>query len=129
MDLGAILTTSRSWLPGSQDIFDQAANIYDLYQNATASPAPAVIVQPTGESTVSTPVVTGGALPAPLPPVMDTRRQYCLKMVNGNWKWVKKTKRRRKRLATATDIKDLSSLKGVLGNGKAFEIWIATHSN
>lgn len=39
-----------------------------------------------------------------------------------------KTRKRRKRLATASDIKDLSALKAILGGGKAFESWIATRS-
>lgn len=39
----------------------------------------------------------------------------------------KKSRRRRQRLATKADIKDLASLKGVLGGGKAFETWISTH--
>lgn len=47
----------------------------------------------------------------------------------GQGKWQKKRRRRRSRLATPTDIKDLSSLKGVLGSGEAFKVWIATHSN
>ena len=38
-------------------------------------------------------------------------------------------RRRRRRLATASDIKDLGALKGVLGMGKAFELWIATHGS
>ncbi len=42
-------------------------------------------------------------------------------------KWIKKRKRRRKRLATASDIKDLSALKSVLGGGKGLDTWIATH--
>ncbi len=41
----------------------------------------------------------------------------------------KKKRRRRRRLASMSDIKDLSSLKGVLGNGEAFKVWIATHSH
>ena len=42
-------------------------------------------------------------------------------------KWEKCGRRRRKRLASASDIKDLASLKAVLGNGDAFKTWIATH--
>jgi len=45
----------------------------------------------------------------------------------GQGKWQKRTRRRRKRLATQGDLKDLAALKGVLGGGKAFEVWIATH--
>lgn len=50
------------------------------------------------------------------------------KKVCGQYKWVKQRKRRRKRLATASDIKDLTALKGVLGSGQALQSWIATHS-
>jgi len=45
----------------------------------------------------------------------------------GAGKWQKKSRRRRRRLATHGDLKDLAALKGVLGGGKAFETWIATH--
>lgn len=38
----------------------------------------------------------------------------------------RKSRKRRRRLATASDIKDLSSLKTILGNGTAFKQWIAT---
>ncbi len=44
----------------------------------------------------------------------------------GKGAWVKR-KRRRKRLASASDIKDLTSLLSVFGNGKALQTWIATH--
>ena len=50
------------------------------------------------------------------------------KKVCGEYRWVHQRKRRRKRLATQSDLKDLAALKGILGNGKAFETWIATHS-
>lgn len=46
----------------------------------------------------------------------------------GQGKWIKKSRKRRKRLASRSDLKDLAALKGVLGGGKAFETWIATHS-
>lgn len=45
----------------------------------------------------------------------------------GQGGWVKSRRRRRRRLATTSDIKDLAALKAVLGQGKAFETWIATH--
>jgi len=45
----------------------------------------------------------------------------------GAGKWQKRSRRRRKRLATRGDLSDLAALKGVLGQGKAFEVWIATH--
>jgi hypothetical protein len=36
-----------------------------------------------------------------------------------------KCRRKRKRLATMSDIKDLAALKSVIGGGKALEVWIA----
>lgn len=44
----------------------------------------------------------------------------------GQGKWVKR-RRRKKRLASASDIKDLTALLSVFGNGKALQTWIATH--
>lgn len=38
----------------------------------------------------------------------------------------KKRRRRRPRLATPTEVADLTALKSVLGNGEAFKTWIAT---
>ncbi len=50
------------------------------------------------------------------------------KKVCGTYKWVVPKRRRRKALVTQGDLKGLAALKGVLGGGKAFETWIATHS-
>lgn len=46
----------------------------------------------------------------------------------GQGKWLKKRRRRHRNLATRGDIKDLSALKGVIGQGKLLEAWIATHA-
>jgi len=37
-----------------------------------------------------------------------------------------KSRKRKRRLATVSDIKDLAALKNILGGGKAFDVWIAT---
>lgn len=37
-----------------------------------------------------------------------------------------KSRKRKRRLATVSDIKDLAALKSILGGGKTFETWIAT---
>lgn len=68
-----------------------------------------------GVFTPTAPAACGGASPV-------------YKKVCGEYKWVQPKRRRRKRLATQGDLKDLAALKGILGNGKAFEVWIATHS-
>jgi len=58
----------------------------------------------------------------------DPMKGYVLKKYCGEWRWIKSKNRRRKQLVTQTDLKGLAALKGVLGGGKAFEVWIATHS-
>lgn len=72
-----------------------------------------------------------------LPPVVinngacgpdDPMRGYVYKKVCGQYRWVKQKRRRRKSLVTKSDLNGLASLKGILGTGKAFEVWIATHS-
>ncbi len=82
-------------------------------------------------------VFSGATLPAgTLPPVViDQGGGYCtteppkgMRWSNAAGGWIKKTRRRRKRLATSSDLKDLAALKGVLGGGVAFQTWIATHS-
>ena len=40
----------------------------------------------------------------------------------------KPCRRRRRRLATKSDLGDLAALKAILGNGEVFKAWIATHS-
>jgi len=112
-DLGNILTT----LGGS-------------YINARyGQPQPVAYTQPVAPyyGLAPTPVVGGtnplipdfleGAMGACPPPGYRYNSQGCL---------VKK-RRRRKRLATTSDIKDLAALKQVLGGGQDLKTWIATH--
>lgn len=82
---------------------------------------------------------TGSVLPAglgipfvdviPEPPAAATCDNYVYnpRANCGAGKWQKRSRRRRKRLASKGDLADLAALKGVLGQGKAFEVWIATH--
>jgi len=53
--------------------------------------------------------------------------KICARLVNGQWVRYYPRHRRRKRLATASEIADLSSLKAVL-TGKQLEVWIARRS-
>ncbi len=82
---------------------------------------------PTTAPTTMPVVVTPqpGSPPAMVNPAI---KQYCYKLVDGQWKLVKMRRRRRKQLATKSDLQDLAALKGILGLGKAFEVWIATHA-
>ncbi len=86
-----------------------------------SAPAPVVIQQ--GGGGVPPAVISGGACGAD-----DPSRGMVYKKVCGQYKWVKQKRRRRRGLATKGDLRDLASLKGILGTGKAFEVWIATHS-
>ncbi len=71
----------------------------------------------------------GGALPpAVIPPgAGGIPEGYCVKRIHGQLHLTKIRKRRRKRLATASDIKDLASLSSVLTKAEV-KTWIATHS-
>ncbi len=91
----------------------------------------------------NTPVGGAAPTPVPMPPAtvmpiaapgagcapVDPMKGYVLKKYCGQWRWIKQKSSRRKRLATRSDIRDISALKGVLGNGKNLQAWIATHSN
>lgn len=62
----------------------------------------------------------GGGSCGPLP-------KNAIMMQDGKIGYVYKSRRRRRRrLATASDIRDLSALKDILGNGQSFKTWIAT---
>ena len=77
-----------------------------------------------------------GDAPAGLPATVNGGAACATKPSDIVYKWSekdqryvarKKYKRRRQRLATKSDIKDLASLKGIVGQGKVMETWIATH--
>lgn len=64
----------------------------------------------------------------PEAPTQQCGGSMVYKKVCGSYKWVNQKRRRKSRLATRSDLKDLAALKGVLGQGKLLETWIATHS-
>ncbi len=124
-DLGSLFE-GHFGLPGWEGLADVGANLLGYG----------------GPDIVNVPVSgTGGTIAGSVPTVQqpsmpamggggcerDPRNDYVMKFICGNWKWVKKRRRRSKRLASASDIKDLSALQGVLGNGKNLTTWIATH--
>lgn len=83
---------------------------------------------PTGAALPTTPAL---GLPfvdcIPEPPACDTKDYYWSTRANrGQGAWVK-YRRRRKQLATKSDIAQLASLKTVLTAGD-LKMWIATHS-
>lgn len=113
MDLGTLAT----------DLIRQAGTAYINQQFGTA-PVPQVTPAlnfdvPFVDVIPEAPTMSGGGHCGGASPVY--------KKVCGSYKWVTPKRRRRKRLATQSDLKDLAALKGILGNGKAFEVWIATH--
>lgn len=73
---------------------------------------------------------TGGPIAGPAGPTSSPacggRPVY--KYSCGAYRWVYPKRRRRKPLVTQSDLKGLAALKGVLGTGKSFDVWIATHS-
>lgn len=106
-------TGAGGWLPGGVPVGSSLP---------TYSPG-----LPSFGSPTTIPVPTGGSPPVPTATTGDAKK-YCYKFIDGQWKLIKSRRRRRRALATKGDLKDLAALKGILGNGKAFEVWIATHS-
>lgn len=109
------------------DILGTAVGIYKDYQVAKTIPQYA-------DYKYGGPAVQQPALNVPFVDVIPEQQAGTKGMVwnpranCGQGGWVKSRRRRRRRLATVSDIKDLAALKSVLGQGKAFETWIATHS-
>jgi len=113
-------TTLGGWLPGG--VAPGSGHVTGpIYQQ----PIVPVVVNQTPQ--VQAPVVfpTGGVQVAC---DNDPMKGMVYKKVCGEYRWVKQKYRRRKALVTQSDLKGLAALKGVLGGGKAFETWIATHS-
>jgi len=129
LDLGSILGGIGEFIPGP-DFFDLGGSMLGFggtqnIPSAAPTQVPTVMTAPAVQQTSSAPTYQGGTYGGGCEP--DPRNQYVMKFICGQWKWVKKRKRRSKRLATASDIKDLSALQGVLGSGKNLTTWIATH--
>ncbi len=88
-----------------------------------------------GNSLVAPPPVVGGTAPiqGPVPaPAGGTDGMIYKHTCAKGWHWAKKRKRRRKRLASASDIRDIASLMGAFNvkgaQTQAFNTFIATHS-
>ncbi len=126
LDLGAITERMRGWIPGGTDIFDQGANVVDLYSAFTRQPSP-VVVPPVSTGSVITQTGTGVAgtsmgtpMPGNLPPTNacddDPMKGYVYKKVCGVWKWVKPKRRRRKVLLTESDYNGLLRIESLKVN-------------
>jgi len=114
-----------SWI---EDIYTSADDIFfgGRLPGGAPSPGPAPVMYNPPMVTPSPTVTPQPGTPAAV--VNPAIKQYCYKFVDGQWKLVKMRRSRRKQLATKGDLQDLAALKGILGLGKAFEVWIATHS-
>ena len=118
MDLGSIVDD----ILGGIDLFTdfQGPNIFDLFENQQPSPTPPTA--PTNTPTRPQQPTGGTGMSDCAPKYVFDPTANC-----GQGKWIRKSRKRRRRLATNSDIADLAKLKAVLGQGKAFETWIATH--
>lgn len=115
MGVPTILPTQTSG--GSMDLGNLTGNIIDIGLEALRS---RVVQQPSSQPVGFFPALTGPAVIGGAAGLATD----ALDLFSGT----KKKRRRRKRLATVSDIRDLAALKSILGNGDAFKTWIATHS-
>lgn len=117
------VTPTKTSTGGSMDLGSIITDLGTAYIKTKYAPT----VQPTIQ-TVSVPSVQ----PAySLGDVGSDIIDYFTDPATGTVVPVKKKKpcrRRRRRLATKSDLGDLAALKAILGNGEAFKAWIATHS-
>jgi len=110
-----------------------------LASKFNASPGPFIgPIQPMGFATpasIATPGwggASGGGGPPPAPP--GNGGDGCgpspvYKKVCGVYKWVYPKRRRRRQLITLSDAAGLAKLKGIVGQGKTMDVWIATHGS
>lgn len=110
-------TAAGGWLPGGVPV---GSSLPATIGNQLYTPTPTFPTPPT--------VPVGGAIMPVTGCEEDPYKGMVWKRVCGQFKWVKQKRRRRRSLVTQTDLRGLAALKGVLGQGKAFEVWIATHS-
>jgi len=100
------------------------------YEGNLPGGAPPQLVEPGTGGSVINPSSLPTVIPSGPTPTATTgdKKTYCYKYIDGQWKLVKMRRKRRRKLVTKSDIAGLAQLKGVIGMGKAFETWIATHS-
>lgn len=113
-------------------VIGDLATTYIQTRYGQAPPQVIMANQPMGPRQPSGPMMGNAGLDIPFVDVIPEAFDPCKRQVwdpkanCGNGKWILRGRRRRRRLATASDISDLSSLKTVLGP-KGLQTWIATH--
>jgi len=98
---------------GSMDLGDLLGKGLDLYSQYQDIKYAQPTIQPVGTQTIIPEYLVPDFLEQ-APAGLVVKKKPC--------------RRRRKRLATKSDLGDLAALKAILGNGEAFKAWIATHS-
>lgn len=124
--------------PVALDLGNLIGDIFGSYIDARYTPSTPGFTIPAGPDYSTTPPGVNGADPLLRPalgfPGFDVTsgdspgKGWLWKPATENCagKWIKRGRRRRKRLATASDIRDIASLKNV--GGPAFlKTWVATH--
>jgi len=124
--------------PVALDLGNLIGDIFGSYIDARYQPSPNKFAIPAGPDYSTTPPGVNGGDPLLRPalgfPGFDVTsgdspgKGWLWKPATENCagKWIKRGRRRRKRLATASDIRDIASLKNV--GGPAFlKTWVATH--
>lgn len=127
--LGDVLT-NPSLNPSGENGMDLGASLIDLVGDL----AGAYLTRPVvGSGFATTPTLNPAIVPPPGSQVGMTNnpaegmKGMVYKKVCGEYRWVKQRRRRRRRLATEGDIKDLAALTGTIGKGQTLKEWIATH--
>lgn len=107
------------------DLGSLLGSIAGQYIDARYSPTPQLAFNPGVQSAGYMPAV-GVPFVDVIPETSGANKVWDPRANCGQGKWIRRNKRRRRRLATASDIKDLSALKSVT-TGPQMNTWIATH--
>lgn len=114
-------------IPGN-DIIDIGFGIYDRLNPDNMPSTPGTVVTPPPRTQPTTARTSSPGQP-PMQPYDPCHPgpKPVWKSVCGEYKWVWPRRRRRKRLATTTDIRDITSLRGAGLKGQELQSWIASH--
>jgi len=107
------------WLPGGAPL---GSNLPMQVMNQPIYANTPVQVPLPGPAQVAIPAYTGTGCDD------DPMKGMVWKKHCGTWRWVKVKRRRRRKLVSQSDAQGLSTLIAILGNGKATQAWIATHT-
>jgi len=119
---------------GFSSLPDMVGGLYNTYAQYQAAQATPLTLVPPSPGTAANPYPNVGSLPTTGRPTVGciSQRDIQIAQVAGTSPEMVdlvlklgRRNRRRPRMLTKSDIADISTMKAILGGGKAFELWLA----